>query len=171
MGLFTSFSKWFLPERRPISHVDSATLEELLKAAENSLPNEFLALLVAEDSSKLSFKTEDLENVKVITGFHIIPATNVTRKSASIKTQSVPTTETIVGSFHSHPSGVLKPSQKDKQMFQKYPINIIAGPPFETTSWVCFDNKATQRDLAKITVQNNTISDEWTQELSNLHID
>ena len=54
----------------------------------------------------------------------------------------------VVGSAHSHPSGVLTPSKPDIQFFAHTgDYNIIVGPPFDLSSWACYDVEGLRRDL------------------------
>lgn len=146
-------------------YISEDVLEELLIASENALPTEFLALLSVEHSSKLDIANKTIENAQIITTYYIIPDTKLEDDSATLKTNNIPISETIIGSFHSHPNGYLKPSDADSNMFQKYPINIIAGPPFTTNSWKCFNNKGKHIDLKTVSVSDDPLSERWTQEI------
>jgi len=60
----------------------------------------------------------------------------------------------VAGSVHSHPSGELRPSEPDILFFSRTgDYHIIAGPPFDEQSWVCYDSAGRRRDLAVLDVQ------------------
>lgn len=61
--------------------------------------------------------------------------------SAIFSASRVPIDHSIVGSVHSHPSGVLFPSTADLAMFSRYPLNIIVGPPYHLSNINCFDRE------------------------------
>lgn len=148
-------------------HISEELLKELLVGSKQALPTEFLALLTAKQISDLeSVSEKSTQKSQVIISYYIIPETTLQDDSATLKSNNIPITENIVGSFHSHPNGVLRPSEKDSEMFHRYPVNIIAGPPFTLESWVCFNKKSKERELKITTVQDTGLNDEWERELN-----
>ncbi len=97
-----------------IWRIKKRVLEELLEASENSLPNEFACLLGT------------IKDRKFVEEF-IVPRIEASVYSTSIHLQEIPFDDSIVGSFHSHPSGVPEPSSADKKLFTRYKLNIIVG--------------------------------------------
>ena len=59
---------------------------------------------------------------------------------ASFPIYMLPIDFSIIGTAHSHPSGVLKPSIGDLTNFYGL-IMVIVGPPFKTSSFVAFNKK------------------------------
>ena len=155
-GFSNTKSEYYLSEN---------VLDELLVASENALPTEFLALLGAEHSSDLTITNKQCNNAQIITVYYIIPETKLKDDSATLKPNNIPLSENIIGSFHSHPNGYLKPSEADSDMFQKYPVNIIAGPPFTENSWKCFDNTGKPISLKTVSISDESLSEEWKQEI------
>jgi proteasome lid subunit RPN8/RPN11 len=51
------------------------------------------------------------------------------------------------GSVHSHPNGVLRPSDADLQTFNKGKVHIIVGAPYGKTDWKAFDQEGDPRKL------------------------
>jgi len=115
------------------------TLEFILEASRSSLPMEFAGLLQAQDG--------------IITEVLILPGTESSRMSALVRLYMLPNMQ-IAGSAHSHPSGVLLPSLPDIQFFSRTgDYNIIVGPPFDLSSWACFDAEGMHRDLPVLDVE------------------
>lgn len=106
-------------------------LKEILIAAKNSHPKEFLCFLGGNK------KNENVEE------FVFIP-NETNNHSASVYENSTPFDETIVGTVHSHPNSTNRPSGADKKMFQKYKINLILGYPFEFEQIGAYDEKSVQ---------------------------
>ena len=89
----------------------------------------------------------------------MIPGTTSSPKQASLKSHNVPVSGNVVGSFHSHPSGVLQPSTEDLNMFQKYPVNIITGHPFNIETWKSFSSTGENVTLTVIQTEDSSIED------------
>ena len=109
-------------------------IEELINAAKNNYPNEFLCFLGGDT------KKEE------ITEFVFLPSRS-NENSASIDTQAMPFDETIIGTLHSHPSGYNYPSNADKRMFSKYFVNLILGYPFLIENIGVYDKKSKKTEL------------------------
>lgn len=120
-------------KKRKIRGIARDTLQFILEASRSSLPTEFAGLLQAEDD--------------IITEVLILPGTESSRMSALVRLYMLPNMQ-VVGSAHSHPSGVLTPSKPDIQFFAHTgDYNIIVGPPFDLSSWACYDVEGLRRDL------------------------
>ena len=92
-------------------------LIEMLNAATKNYPSEFICFLGGDAD-----KEEIIE-------FIFLPNES-DEYSASINTQSIPFDDAIIGSLHSHPNSTNTPSNADKKLFARYPINLILGYPF-----------------------------------------
>ena len=115
------------------------TLHFILEASRSSLPVEFAGLLSVEED--------------IITDVLILPGTENSRMSALVRLYMLPNMS-VAGSVHSHPSGDLRPSEPDIIFFSRTgDYHIIAGPPFDEHSWICYDNTGKRRDLAILDVQ------------------
>ncbi|WP_370573901.1 Mov34/MPN/PAD-1 family protein [Methanomethylovorans sp.] len=116
-----------------IKGIDRGTLEFILEVSKSSYPNEFAGLLKAEDG--------------IITEVLVLPGTESGETSALLKLFMMPNISTV-GSVHSHPRGIIKPSTADLQMFGKTGnYHIIAGYPYDLQSWKCFNAEGDERDL------------------------
>jgi proteasome lid subunit RPN8/RPN11 len=109
-------------------------LDLLLEMGRASFPDEFIVMLGTERN--------------MITTVYPIAGTMVTNKSAIILRDMIPLGMQIAGTAHSHPNGVLWPSNADLQTFAETgPCHIIVGDPFEANSWLCFDRDGRERSL------------------------
>ncbi|MDD1754504.1 MAG: Mov34/MPN/PAD-1 family protein [Methanothrix sp.] len=125
--------------KKKVRGIARDTLQFILEASRSSLPMEFAGLLQAEDD--------------IITEVLILPGTESSRMSALVRLYMLPNMQ-VVGSAHSHPSGVLMPSRPDIQFFAHTgDYNIIVGPPFDLSSWACYDVEGLRRDLPILDVE------------------
>lgn len=169
MSLFNKFLTWVFPTPIFPQYIASNVLEDCLGASETQLPNEFLALLVAEHSSDVEITDrKSVEDEYIITSYYVVPGTESGPTSASLKGMNVPIHGKVVGSFHSHPSGALRPSQEDLNMFQKHPVNIIAGPPFDMDSWRVFNPQGDPTTIDVVDIADNDLSGVWAEEFDRL---
>ncbi len=103
------------------------TLLFILEVSKSSAPREFAGMLQA---------TGD-----VITDVVVVPGTESSDESAVMQLFMLPNISTI-GTVHSHPSGNRRPSTEDLELFdRKGKYHIIAGAPYNMSSWTCYDNK------------------------------
>jgi proteasome lid subunit RPN8/RPN11 len=124
---------------RKVRGIARDTLKFILEASRSSLPVEFAGLLQVED--------------EIITEVLILPGTESSRMSALIRLYMLPNMQ-VAGSAHSHPSGALVPSEPDIQLFSRTgDYHIIVGPPFNESSWVCYNASGERRDLAILDVE------------------
>lgn len=124
------------------------TLAFAREAAENTHPDEYMGLLRAEDARTLGLE----ESGTVITEVLIVPGTESSPVSATVKTSMVPNDWRAAGSIHSHPNGVLKPSDADLAAFGKGSVHIILGAPYGETDWQAFDRDGSPRELSVLNV-------------------
>ena len=134
MGLFGSSELLGIAEE---------TLEFILSASEQTHPNEYMGFLRADSASRLDIDREG----KVITDILIIPGTESGPTSASVKEMMKPNDVSSVGSVHSHPNGVLRPSDADLQTFTSGEVHIIVGAPYGRDDWQAFDSQGQPREL------------------------
>src|SRR5690242_9195925 len=89
----------------------------ILESSREIYPREFGALLRAEEG--------------VITELILLPGTVSGRSHAIFQFSMLPADFSIVGTVHSHPSGVYEPSDEDRRLFSKFSgLHLITGSPF-----------------------------------------
>jgi proteasome lid subunit RPN8/RPN11 len=102
------------------------TLETILEASKSCYPNEFAAILRAEE--------------KIITEILLLPGTLSGEQSALFKLHMLPIDFSVVGTVHSHPSNNFHPSGADLALFQRFGfIHIITATPYNERSWATWD--------------------------------
>ncbi|MFH0968816.1 MAG: Mov34/MPN/PAD-1 family protein [Methanobacteriota archaeon] len=117
--------------------ISSNTLNLLLTMGRESHPREFAALLGSEEG--------------VIREVDIIPGTIGGSQSASVLFDMIPINLGYVGSAHSHPSGVIRPSEADIGFFSRAgSYHIIVGYPYEHENWGCFHSDGSRIELPVI---------------------
>lgn len=120
-----------------IRGINQDTLRLLIRMGEESHPREFAALLTGEKG--------------VITGINLIPGTVTGYQSASVFFDMVPLNFGVIGSAHSHPNGIISPSDADIEFFSRCgDCHIIIGYPYEEGSWRCFYPNGENRPLEVI---------------------
>jgi proteasome lid subunit RPN8/RPN11 len=125
---------FFKDDRANIHSIKKRTLKMILEASKSQFPEEFGALLRAEKG--------------VIHELILLPGTVSGNRHAIFQFHNLPIDFTIVGTVHSHPSGVCYPSRADVQLFQKFGwIHIIVCSPFDRTSWATYDASGEPREL------------------------
>jgi len=101
-----------------------ALLESAREVDEEGGGREFVAVLREEGG--------------VIREFLFLPFTS-TQVSASLRSDLMPLDLHVAGSAHSHPNGVLRPSDADIRFFPAIGrYHLILGYPYSETSWRCF---------------------------------
>jgi proteasome lid subunit RPN8/RPN11 len=109
--------------------IKRAVLESVVQAAQNTYPNEFIALLGGD-----SKKSE-------ITELIILPALSGS-EAAIIRSDLLPLNVKSLGSVHSHPSHSNFPSRADKKMFSSQgEIHLIICLPFSVQTIRAFDSE------------------------------
>ena len=122
--------------------IAAETLEFVLDAAADTHPNEYMGLLRGEDARRLGLDRRGT----VVTDVLVIPGTTSNPVSATVKTSMIPNVRRV-GSVHSHPNGVLRPSDADLATFGSGSVHIIIGHPYDRRSWRAFDRQGEPRDL------------------------
>jgi len=128
--------------------IAAPALDLVLGAAADSHPNEYMGLLRGERASEVGLDREGV----VITEVLVVPATETNPVSATVKTSLVPNDFDVVGSVHSHPNGVLRPSDTDLATFSRGRVHIIVGAPYRERDWRAFDREGHRRDLRVLDV-------------------
>jgi len=134
MGLFRSDELLGIAEE---------TLSFVLNASAETHPNEYMGFLRADDAETLGLDRSG----QVITDVLVVPGTESNPTSATVKTMMEPNHVRTVGSVHSHPNGVLRPSDADLMTFGKGEVHIIVGAPYGRTDWQAFDNEGQPTEL------------------------
>jgi proteasome lid subunit RPN8/RPN11 len=123
--------------------IAEATLEFVLEASARTHPDEYMGLLRGEDARSLGLE----EDGTVITDVLVIPGTESNPVSATVKTSMIPNDLRAAGSVHSHPNGVLRPSDADLATFGSGKVHIIVGAPYDRGDWRAFDRQGEERSL------------------------
>jgi len=101
----------------------------LLAGARAAYPNEFICLLRGNRAG------EDM----VIEDTLIPPGIMTSETMTSFSDWMLPWIEGLMGTFHSHPDGVARPSREDKWLFsQKGGVHFIAASPFRAKDVAAF---------------------------------
>ena len=115
-------------------------LDIILEGAKSIYPNEFGGLLRIDTQEKNKI-------IEVI----LLPGTVSGGSQALFKLHMLPIDFSIIGTVHSHPSGVPLPSHADLELFDKYgKIHIIVASPFNESSWKAYTYAGNEIDIAII---------------------
>jgi proteasome lid subunit RPN8/RPN11 len=139
MGLFRSSE---------VVGIAEEALEFALAASRDAHPNEYMGLLRGERARNVGLDREGT----VITDVLVIPGTESNPVSATVKTSMIPNDRSAAGSVHSHPNGVLRPSDADLATFGKNSVHIITGAPYGRSDWRAFDREGNPTDLPVLPV-------------------
>ena len=100
-------------------------LSLLLQLGRESHPNEFVALIRERDG--------------VMDEVNLLPGTVGGEDSATFLYDMMPLDTHLAGSAHSHPNGVLRPSDADVSFFPRTGrYHLIVGYPYQKNDWRCF---------------------------------
>jgi proteasome lid subunit RPN8/RPN11 len=127
MGLFqrkrpeAALVQWMIQRR---------CLDLILESSKSNFPNEFGALLRVDRTAKTT-----------ITEVVLLPGTISGNSHAIFKLYMLPIDYSIVGTVHSHPSSISRPSEADLDLFGHFGrIHLIVGvSSIGGTSWRAFD--------------------------------
>ncbi|MFB6281758.1 MAG: Mov34/MPN/PAD-1 family protein [Haloferacaceae archaeon] len=128
---------------REVVGIADETLSFVLEASRETHPDEYMGLLRGEDAARLGLDRDGL----VVTDVLVVPGTESNPWSATVREEMVPNDRRAVGSVHSHPNGVLRPSDADLGTFGKGTVHIIVGAPYERGDWRAFDREGRPRSL------------------------
>jgi len=127
MGLFQRKR----PEAVPVQWmIQRRCLDLILESSKSNFPNEFGALLRVDRTAKTT-----------ITEVVLLPGTISGNSHAIFKLYMLPIDYSIVGTVHSHPSSISRPSEADLDLFGHFgKIHLIVGvSSIGGTSWRAFD--------------------------------
>jgi len=128
---------------RPVVGIAGETLAFALEAAEDTHPNEYLGVLRGTPAAEFDREGDG----DVITDVLFIPKTTSSPVQATLQSNLVPNDSHTVGTVHSHPNGVLAPSDQDRAMFRRGRVHVILGAPYDASCWRAFDADGEPRDL------------------------
>lgn len=143
MGLFDALFR--SPE---VLGIARETLEFALESAERTHPNEYMGRLRGMPADELGLEQDGV----VITDVLVMPGTSSSPTQASVKEWVIPNDIKSLGSVHSHPNGVIRPSNQDLQTFGKGDVHIIIGAPYGRDDWQAFDRQGEPIDLPVLDV-------------------
>jgi proteasome lid subunit RPN8/RPN11 len=128
------FKKKERKKSRKIWGIKARALDMILEAARETYPNEFSGTLRARDG--------------VIIEVVMLPGTIQGETTAILQLHMLPVDYTVVGSVHSHPSGVVEPSDQDLILFEKFGrVHLIVGRPYNRESWKAFNHRGDRIEL------------------------
>jgi proteasome lid subunit RPN8/RPN11 len=108
-----------------IRGIRQSLLSLLLEMGHVSHPNEFVGLIREQDG--------------IMEEFNMLPGTIGRENSASLLFDMMPLDTHLAGSAHSHPNGVLRPSDADVRFFPRTGrYHLIIGYPYRKDDWRCF---------------------------------
>lgn len=139
MGLFRSGE---------IIGIAESALDFARAAAEESHPREYMGMLRGEKASTVGLD----ESGTVLSEIIVVPGTKSNQVSAEFKPINVPNDHSVAGSIHSHPNGVLRPSQADLATFNRNHVHIILGAPYGPDDWQAFDQDGEPIELPVVDI-------------------
>ena len=164
MGLLGSLWKPTLFRSSEIIGIADDALQLALQASEDSHPNEYMGQLRGQDARTLGLDRDGT----VVTDVLLAPGTKTNPTSAEFKPTYMPNDLDSVGSVHSHPNGVLRPSDADLATFGRGQVHIIVGAPYGRGDWRAFDREGQPKQLD---VLNVDIPDEQFFDFTQADID
>jgi len=109
----------------------------LLEMGRENHPNEFAAVIREQDG--------------VMEELNLLPGTIGREDSASLFYDMMPLDTHVAGSVHSHPNGVIIPSDADLSFFPRTGrYHLIIGYPYRKNDWRCFTADGEPCDLEVI---------------------
>ena len=114
---------------QPQWKIKKKCLDLIFECAKSNYPREFGGLLRIDEKIK-----------DTISELVMLPGTISGDSHAIFKLHMLPIDFTIVGTVHSHPSPVPRPSEADLSLFQKHgKIHIIVASPFNEKTWRAYN--------------------------------
>lgn len=109
----------------------------LLQMGRENHPNEFAAIIREQDG--------------IMGELNLLPGTVGREDSASVFYDMMPLDTHVAGSAHSHPNGVIIPSDADLSFFPRTGrYHLIIGYPYRKNDWRCFTADGQPCDLEVI---------------------
>jgi proteasome lid subunit RPN8/RPN11 len=117
--------------------IKKEVMKLICEASKDSYPNEFAAFL------RMKYD--------IVYEIILLPGTISGSRSATYKLHMKPIDFTIVGTVHSHPSGVTIPSEEDLNLFSKTgKLHLIVGYPFGLTNFSAYDRNGNRIEVKLI---------------------
>ncbi len=124
--------------RMQIQGIRNDLLSLLLQIGKEQHPHEYAGLL--------------REREGIIEELDLLPGTTSTEVSASLHLDMMPLDTHLAGSVHSHPNGILLPSDADLSFFPRTGrYHLIVGFPYDKGCWACFRANGTPVELEVVT--------------------
>ena len=136
--------------RREVIGIAREALEFALEASEDAHPNEYMGFLRGTPTERLD--GDFVRSGYVVTDVLVIPGTSSSPTSATVRSNAVPNDMRTLGSIHSHPNGVLRPSDEDLATFGKGTVHVIVGAPYRASDWRAFGSQGEPRVLEVLDV-------------------
>ncbi|AGB03882.1 Mov34/MPN/PAD-1 family protein [Methanoregula formicica] len=112
-------------------------LSLLLQMGRENHPNEFAGIIREQDG--------------IMEELNLLPGTIGREDSASVFYDMMPLDTHVAGSAHSHPNGVILPSDADLSFFPRTGrYHLIIGYPYRKNNWRCFTANGEPHDLEVI---------------------
>jgi proteasome lid subunit RPN8/RPN11 len=134
---------WFSrrPKTPPVPRqwfITRKCLELILASSQSSYPKEFGALLRVDEEEK-----------STITEVVLLPGTISGNSHAIFKLYMLPIDYSVVGTVHSHPSSIARPSDADLDLFGHFGrVHLIVGVNGAgRTSWQAYDHEGRALDV------------------------
>lgn len=125
--------------------IAKSLLDFILAAAKDNYPYEVIGLLTGK---------KDLAEELIF-----LPGTQSGETSATIFMDMLPLGMKTLGTAHSHPSSVIRPSSADLRMFSRQgKYHIIVGYPFTHKNWKCYDRRGNEVDIEVVDTGDD---DKW----------
>jgi proteasome lid subunit RPN8/RPN11 len=137
---------------REVVGIARDALDFAREAARDSHPDEYMGLLRGEPAGQFDLDGGASRGDYVVTDVLVVPATETSPTSATVRSDLVPNDERTMGSIHSHPNGVLHPSDEDLMTFGRGQVHVILGAPYGPGDWRAFDREGDPRDLPVLDV-------------------
>ena len=136
MGLFTRRLK--APPAPKQWYITQRCLELILASSQSSFPKEFGALLRVDEEEKTT-----------ITEVVLLPGTISGNSHAIFRLHMLPIDYSVVGTVHSHPSSIARPSEADLDLFGHFGrVHLIVGvSPWGQSSWRAYDHEGRPLDV------------------------
>jgi len=117
--------------------ITSKCLKLILEASKSNYPREFGGLLRVDKNSN-----------DTISEVVLLPGTVSGDSHAIFQLHMLPIDFSIIGTVHSHPSPVPRPSDADLHLFEKFGrVHIIVANPFDEFSWKAYDYMGNELEL------------------------
>lgn len=142
-GLFQRLMSYLLGTDKKIFHevcIDQEVLDEMLQIAQESYPNEFVAMLQGEVK----------EDVLHIHGLLFLPG-ETSDSGAVVNLFMMPLVDESIGSVHSHPGYDGSPSEADLHFFSKNGLfHLIIAEPYTEYSVYAYNSFGEKVDFQTI---------------------